>query len=117
MLHCKYRTVLCDNFRVDGRCPYGQKCQFAHGVEQLRPASDGNALCYRVPRRRCKTRRHSPRVPDVSTDSADASDTDKVYVDCNVDSDCSSPRSDSHQRLMDSIERLWLEEIPSFSLP
>lgn len=32
----RYKTVLCVNYQVDGTCPYGQKCRFAHGVQQLR---------------------------------------------------------------------------------
>lgn len=32
-----YKTALCRNFaREGGRCPYGRKCQFAHGAEELR---------------------------------------------------------------------------------
>jgi hypothetical protein len=27
----RYKTVLCSNYRADGVCSYGEKCQFAHG--------------------------------------------------------------------------------------
>lgn len=33
----RYKTVLCDKFREAGSCPYGLKCQFAHGEAELRP--------------------------------------------------------------------------------
>ncbi len=32
----RYKTVLCANFSVSGRCPYGKKCQFAHGEAERR---------------------------------------------------------------------------------
>jgi len=32
----KYKTVLCVNYEAKGACPYGKKCQFAHGVTELR---------------------------------------------------------------------------------
>ncbi|KAL7753662.1 hypothetical protein RI367_000593 [Sorochytrium milnesiophthora] len=31
-----YKTRLCERHEVDGYCPYGSKCTFAHGVEDLR---------------------------------------------------------------------------------
>jgi len=33
----RYKTVPCDKWAKNGRCPYGKKCQFAHGEEELRP--------------------------------------------------------------------------------
>lgn len=32
----KYKTVQCINFRLAGKCPYGDKCQYAHGPDELR---------------------------------------------------------------------------------
>lgn len=32
----RYRTELCHKFTETGYCPYGDRCQFAHGAEQLR---------------------------------------------------------------------------------
>ena len=32
----RYKTVLCNKFETVGRCPYGPRCQFAHGVAELR---------------------------------------------------------------------------------
>eukprot|EP00850_Spirogloea_muscicola_P019936 SM000202S05907 [mRNA] locus=s202:94747:95613:- [translate_table: standard] len=32
-----YKTELCNKWEEHGTCPYGSRCQFAHGVEQLRP--------------------------------------------------------------------------------
>lgn len=31
----KFKTAMCENF-VQGKCQYGQKCNFAHGEEELR---------------------------------------------------------------------------------
>ncbi|KAI9500690.1 hypothetical protein BX070DRAFT_229683 [Coemansia spiralis] len=31
-----YKTRLCQRFSEDGGCPYGEKCQFAHGESELR---------------------------------------------------------------------------------
>eukprot|EP00759_Apiculatamorpha_spiralis_P032008 PhF_6_TR33653/c5_g2_i2/m.49228 len=34
----KYKTSLCRSFASPGQqCPYGEKCQFAHGERELRP--------------------------------------------------------------------------------
>ena len=32
----RYKTVLCNKFETAGKCPYGPRCQFAHGVAELR---------------------------------------------------------------------------------
>jgi len=32
-----YKTELCRSWEEKGRCPYGNKCQYAHGSEELRP--------------------------------------------------------------------------------
>lgn len=32
----KVKTSLCKKWTQTGACPYGYKCQFAHGIEQLR---------------------------------------------------------------------------------
>ena len=31
----KYKTELCKKFQSNGKCPYGYKCRFAHGKEEL----------------------------------------------------------------------------------
>jgi len=36
----KYKTELCATYSRTGACPYGHKCQFAHGVEELRARQD-----------------------------------------------------------------------------
>jgi len=36
----RYKTMLCTNWSADGKCPYGPKCQFAHGPQELRARSD-----------------------------------------------------------------------------
>lgn len=46
----KAKSSLCKNFAEREYCPYGEKCQFAHGVEELRCNIDENAYktkpCY-----------------------------------------------------------------------
>ncbi|KAE8077246.1 hypothetical protein FH972_015825 [Carpinus fangiana] len=32
-----FKTELCNKWQEIGSCPYGDQCQFAHGVEELRP--------------------------------------------------------------------------------
>lgn len=32
----KYKTVLCKHYGTNGTCSYGDKCQFAHGFEELK---------------------------------------------------------------------------------
>lgn len=32
-----YKTELCEQFLSKGNCPYGAKCQFAHGAHELKP--------------------------------------------------------------------------------
>lgn len=31
-----YKTRLCERFETEGSCPYGPKCNFAHGIDELR---------------------------------------------------------------------------------
>lgn len=33
---CRYKTELCRPFKETGECKYGEKCQFAHGENELR---------------------------------------------------------------------------------
>ena len=37
----KYKTELCKKFQSTGKCPYGYKCRFAHGKEELLSKSQG----------------------------------------------------------------------------
>lgn len=39
----KVKSSLCRNFAEKGFCPYGAKCQFAHGIEELRCNVDENS--------------------------------------------------------------------------
>lgn len=32
-----WKTELCNKWEETGSCPYGDNCQFAHGIKQLRP--------------------------------------------------------------------------------
>lgn len=32
-----FKTELCNKWQESGTCPYGDHCQFAHGIEELRP--------------------------------------------------------------------------------
>jgi len=36
----KAKSSLCRNFMEKGLCPYGSKCQFAHGTEELKCNTD-----------------------------------------------------------------------------
>jgi len=36
----RYKTVLCQKWEATGACPYGHKCQFAHGAKDLRERVD-----------------------------------------------------------------------------
>ena len=47
----KYKTELCKKFQNTGKCPYGFKCRFAHGKEELIAKSQG--LNYK--KKPCKT--------------------------------------------------------------
>jgi butyrate response factor 1 len=38
----KYKTELCKKFEDTGKCPYGFKCRFAHGKEELNSKNTGN---------------------------------------------------------------------------
>ena len=47
----KYKTELCKKFQSTGKCPYGHKCRFAHGKEELISKSQG--INYK--KKSCKT--------------------------------------------------------------
>lgn len=32
-----FKTELCNKWQLTGTCPYGDQCQFAHGIGELRP--------------------------------------------------------------------------------
>jgi hypothetical protein len=32
----KYKSEICKNFEIQGFCPYGDKCDYAHGIHELR---------------------------------------------------------------------------------
>ena len=32
----RYKTMMCKNYNTEQGCQYGDKCQFAHGVEEIR---------------------------------------------------------------------------------
>ena len=38
----KYKTELCKTYTETGECPYGRKCRFAHGKEELFSKDIGN---------------------------------------------------------------------------
>ena len=45
-----YKTSLCDNWSLYGTCPYGDKCQYAHGVAErrVRPNTKIALLCAKI---------------------------------------------------------------------
>lgn len=40
----KFKTVLCKHFGQNGTCSYGDKCQFAHGFQELKNSNDLNSI-------------------------------------------------------------------------
>lgn len=49
----KYKTELCHNFSERGSCPYRDKCQFAHGPQELQPCLHPATKKFRT--KRCKS--------------------------------------------------------------
>lgn len=47
----RYKTVMCTNWTQTGACPYGFKCQFAHGKEELRGRGKKSAKATTPPRK------------------------------------------------------------------
>ena len=50
----RYKTSMCKNFSTEAGCQYGEKCQFAHGKEELRsiqniPVQQGGILPMKNP--------------------------------------------------------------------
>jgi len=39
----RYRARLCSNFQSGGNCPFGARCSFAHGEEEINPAHRSHA--------------------------------------------------------------------------
>ncbi|KAJ2844752.1 hypothetical protein GGI22_006777, partial [Coemansia erecta] len=46
----RYKTKLCEKFESDGECPYGHKCVFAHGSDELRPREATPSAAGALPR-------------------------------------------------------------------
>ena len=44
----KFRKSLCKKWNNEGKCPYGIKCQFAHGKEQLNTKLDEYEFYWRL---------------------------------------------------------------------
>jgi len=74
----RYKTQLCKNFVAHGRCPYHQRCQFAHGAMELRsyvgrglgaPTATGSGAGVRLDNHRSPDLEggHHPPVPSPST--------------------------------------------------
>jgi len=47
----RYKTVLCEKFLANGECPYGHKCQFAHGTHELRERGEKKEKKEKKPKR------------------------------------------------------------------
>lgn len=43
--NCKYKVRLCKSYASVGWCPYGQRCQFAHGVHEIRSHAYKTIMC------------------------------------------------------------------------
>ncbi|KAJ1898776.1 hypothetical protein LPJ71_006105, partial [Coemansia sp. S17] len=61
-----YKTRLCQRFTEQGDCPYNDKCQFAHGDQELRVAPDQPAQ----PQPQLKSPRESQYPPRTPTDQS-----------------------------------------------
>lgn len=44
-----YKTRLCERFETEGACPYGAKCNFAHGINELRGRDQPTDLVLPIP--------------------------------------------------------------------
>ena len=42
----QYKTQMCRGWASTGTCAYGQKCQFAHGVEEMKPNASGLTMSW-----------------------------------------------------------------------
>jgi len=42
----KYKTMLCKHFETNKGCSFGDKCQFAHGADELRASNFSNVNFY-----------------------------------------------------------------------
>jgi hypothetical protein len=42
----KYKSELCRSWTESGTCKYKERCQYAHGVEELRPVTRHIKVCY-----------------------------------------------------------------------
>ncbi|KAJ2693428.1 hypothetical protein H4218_006040 [Coemansia sp. IMI 209128] len=75
-----YKTRLCQRFTEQGDCPYNDKCQFAHGEQELRIAPEQPAQPYpqaRSPR----DSQHPPRTPaDQSSNGLNRGPLDMVQA-------------------------------------
>jgi len=46
----RYKTKMCKNFEITGKCPYGPRCLFAHGKRELRTYSENNQAIFTAAR-------------------------------------------------------------------
>ncbi|KAI8083864.1 hypothetical protein BDF21DRAFT_416793 [Thamnidium elegans] len=44
-----YKTRLCERFETEGTCPYGAKCNFAHGITELRGRDQEDHVLVPIP--------------------------------------------------------------------
>lgn len=44
-----YKTRLCERFETEGTCPYGAKCNFAHGITELRGRDQEDRVLVPIP--------------------------------------------------------------------
>jgi len=76
-----HKTRLCRTFRQTGKCPFGDRCNFAHGPEEMRTTEEALALL-------CTAgRAPSSRRQQESSDSSDTAST------CSGEGSCFGPPS------------------------
>jgi len=94
----RYKTVLCNKFNECGRCPYGPRCQFAHGEAELRQrqsakettSSQDQVSAHKGPIVGASERLLEPREVYLSLPSLEAAGTSNpTFESARSDSPCS----------------------------
>ncbi len=101
----RYKTVLCSTFCANGECPYGYRCQFAHGAQELRCRPTQCLPCF-------DSSRSSP-PPDTYHVAVPPSTPPPLPSSAPKGRRNKGRRHDASDSLMRSIEKLWSEECPS----
>ena len=109
----KYKTEICRNFQFNGKCCYGNKCQFAHGYDELRSSSrhpkykskqcEKYALTGECPYKHRCSYYHEPHERLLEPEKQDSK---------KPESGCVVSNSSSDTMLLDSFATLSLSQSP-----